>query len=71
MRFEHVVVVVVTSLRNNNILLGRTWNVNIGLLYGVVFPIGSVMCVACKYRASVRCCFSNRFGAVCIKPIGR
>ena len=53
MRFEHVVVVVVTLLRNNNILLGRTWNVNIGLLYGVVFPIGSVMCVACKYRASV------------------
>ena len=53
-----------TSLRNNNILLTRTWNVNIWLLYGVVFPIGSVLCVACKYRAPVRCCFSYRLGAV-------
>ena len=53
-----------TSLRKNNILLTRTRNVNIWLLYGVGFPIGSVRCVACKYRASVRCCFSYRLGAV-------
>ena len=53
-----------TPLRNDNILLTRTRNVNIGLLYGVVFPVGPVQCVACKYRASVRCCFSYRFGAV-------
>ena len=53
-----------TSLRNKNILLTRTWNVNIWLLYGVVFPIGSVLCVACKYRASLRCCFSYRLGAM-------
>ena len=34
-----------TSLRNNNVLLTRTWHVNIGLLYGAVFPIGSVRAV--------------------------
>ena len=61
-----------TSLRKNNTLLTRTWHVNIGLPYGVVFPIGSVRCVACKYRASVRCCISCRFGAGCFsyRPIG-
>ena len=33
-----------TSLINNNIILTRTRNVNIWLLYGVVFPIGSGRC---------------------------
>ena len=61
-----------TSLRNNKTLLTRTWHVNIRLPYGVVFPIGSVRCVACKYRASVPFCFSYGFGAGCFsyRPIG-
>ena len=45
-----------TSLRYN--ILTRTWHVNIGLLYGAVFPVVSVRFVAVNRNAPHRTMFS-------------